>query len=371
LSVSQYLAQSQTTCAAPGIAGPQGASGTQGPAGATGATGSRGGTGPTGMGITGQRGATGPTGPSFNLAIDPIAIGIGAGTTNQSSGGIAIGTNAGNNGQLTNGIAIGYNAAKNNQGEVLGAIAIGPNSGYNNQQDYAIAIGENAGYQSQLSDSIALGKNAGYNSQGTNAIAIGKNAGYNNQHANSIILNAQDNAPQLNSQRSNSFYVAPINSNNAITLALGYDATNKEIVTSTGIGGGVPTWNYRVTNYTVPNDLAANLNWDSVITNTGNPGSTNYWISPYNCYIKLRYDIMAITEGGVDITFATEGDVPGVGDTTILKAVQGYYGTVVFEKIYQAAYNKHIGFQTNGDGSQSYSSVHISGSMTIEIISRY
>jgi len=36
----------------------------------------------------------------------------------------------------------------------------------------------------------------------------------------------------------NAFYVAPINSNNAITLALGYDATNKEIVTTTGIGGG-------------------------------------------------------------------------------------------------------------------------------------
>jgi hypothetical protein len=34
------------------------------------------------------------------------------------------------------------------------------------------------------------------------------------------------------------FYVAPVRANNAITLALGYDSTNKEIVTTTGVGGG-------------------------------------------------------------------------------------------------------------------------------------
>jgi len=76
LSVSQYLAQSRTVCAAPGVAGPQG---NIGPIGPTGATGTEGATGPTGMGITGAQGiqgVKGDPGPSFSLAIDPIPIGI-------------------------------------------------------------------------------------------------------------------------------------------------------------------------------------------------------------------------------------------------------------------------------------------------------
>jgi len=78
LSVSQYLAQSQTVCAAPGLVGPAGATGpgftgplgptgsigTTGP-GLTGPQGSTGSIGPTGPGLTGPTGPglTGPTGP--------------------------------------------------------------------------------------------------------------------------------------------------------------------------------------------------------------------------------------------------------------------------------------------------------------------
>jgi len=427
LSVSQYLAQSQTVCAAPGTTGPRG----PGYTGATGPTGNRGATGPTGQGITGERGpsglpggqgATGPTG-SASLSIDPIIIGIGAGPSpadlpgnpysiaigydaaniNQQSDAIAIGRVAGMIDQQGNAIAIGHYAGNSNQS--IDAIAIGNNAGYNTQGQEAIAIGKNSGSAGQLGRAIAIGSNTasifqdvgsiaiGYNTgrdQTTNCIAIGADAGGEDpegQGEASIVIGAQAQSSKSNTivlnatggvlapQNDHAFYVAPIRSNNAITLALGYDTVKKEIVTTTGVGGGVgggiPVWNYRITYFTVPNDLGATLNWDSVITNTGNPGYTTLWISPYNCYIKLRYDIRAVTEGGIDITFATQGNVPGVGDSTILKAVQGYYGTVVFEKIYQAAYNQQIGLQTNGDGSQGDSNVHISGSMTIEIISRY
>jgi hypothetical protein len=294
----------------------------------------------------------------LTLAIDPIAIGIGAGTTNQTSNSIAIGYNAGNSQQGSVGADTGY------------CIAIGPEAGKNGQFAFATAIGAQAGYINQGTDTVAIGDQAGYNSQASTSIAIGAQAGYSNQHGNTTILNASGN--QLNSQRSSAFYVAPINSNNAITLGLGYDTVNNEIVTTTGVGGGISMWNYRInTSYRVPNSTGATLNWNSVITNTGNPGYTSYWTSPYNCYIKLRYDIMALTTGGVDITFATAGTVPGVGDTTILKTAQEYYGIVVFEKIYQAASNQQIRLQTTGDGSPSSSDVYIYGSMTIEIISRY
>jgi hypothetical protein len=141
------------------------------------------------MGITGGRGATGPAGPSFSLAINPIAIGIGAGTTTQSTGGIAIGQSAGYIGQSTNGIAIGNQAAYTNQGGgSLPAIAIGTNAGKSSQGSYSVAIGENAGYNSQQPSAISIGPNAGYNTQDFSAIAIGSNAGYSAQNNFSIAI---------------------------------------------------------------------------------------------------------------------------------------------------------------------------------------
>ena len=350
LSVSQYLAQSQTVCAAPGIAGPQGNTGPQGP-GFTGPTGNRGATGPTGPGITGPRGATGATGASFSLAINPIAIGIGAGLSltpdtisigqnagnnNQQSQAIAIGTEAGSSNQQIRTVAIGEEAgfstqtdyavaigyqsgysnqqagavaigqeagkttqrnfavaigkqagqdsqqgsavaignAAGNSSQGVGSVAIGLNAGNNGQGEYSVAIGLNAGSSKQYQDSIAIGnqagvstqggligslrsnpsiamgKRAGNASQGGRAIAIGEGAGETNQGSesiaigyfagnigqppNSIVLNAAGGP--LNGSTGSAFYVNPVRTNNAITLALGYDTINSEIVTSTVIG---------------------------------------------------------------------------------------------------------------------------------------
>ena len=63
LSASQYLAQSRTACAAPGVTGVTGAQGDVGPQGERGFTGPQGDIGPTG--VTGPLGQTGSTGPGL------------------------------------------------------------------------------------------------------------------------------------------------------------------------------------------------------------------------------------------------------------------------------------------------------------------
>jgi hypothetical protein len=310
-SVSQWLAQSQTVCAAPGVPGPTGSGITgntgptgpsgAGPAGPTGA-GATGPTGPTGLqGGTGLQGITGPTGPGGppqGFSVDPIAIGIlagdlgqvaraiaigyEAGRYNQQTEAIAIGDNAGFTGQKTNAVAIGNSAGGYTQGD--GAVGIGTNAGYTGQKDYAIAIGYNTGNDTQgegsvaIGDSagntdqknyavaignhagqidqkiygvaighyagnntqgekaIAIGLGAGTGAQGDNAIAIGDGAGNTNQPANSIVLNAT--GLNLNGDTGNAFYVAPVRSDNAQTLALAYNPTTSEIVTSTSVAAG-------------------------------------------------------------------------------------------------------------------------------------
>ena len=228
LSVSQYLAQSQTVCAAPGVAGPTG-TGSTGP---TGVTGPVGGIGPTGPGVTGPRGPTGAAGPSFNLEIDPIPIGIDAGNTSQTSKSIAIGYNA------------GYTQQGNNAGGDTGyAIAIGAEAGRTSQNGHTIAIGDQAGYLNQGNGgdkgAIAIGHQAGYSNQGSHAIAIGNFAGYSNQHAGTIVLNASG-APYLNSQQASSFYVSPIRGVDYGGPSLGgsslnYNPSSAEITYSDGI----------------------------------------------------------------------------------------------------------------------------------------
>jgi hypothetical protein len=63
LSASQYLAQSRTACAAPGVTGVTGQQGDVGPPGERGFTGPQGDLGPTG--VTGPLGQTGSTGPGL------------------------------------------------------------------------------------------------------------------------------------------------------------------------------------------------------------------------------------------------------------------------------------------------------------------
>jgi hypothetical protein len=256
-------------CAAPGI---QGDIGPVGPIGPTGVTGAKGDIGPTGFGITGERGAAGVTGAPgapANLSIDPIAIGIGAGSLSQrpksiaigydagstyqtseaiaigfaagynqqKSTAIAIGSSSGYTNQSSKCIAVGYNAGSSSQGDddpnADAAVAIGSDSGATNQGSGGIAIGTQAGYINQFNQAIAIGSGAGRTRQGANCIAIGQSAGYTDQPEYSIVLNAGNSI--LNGQTGSAFYVAPVRANNTITLGLGYDATNKEIVTTTGI----------------------------------------------------------------------------------------------------------------------------------------
>ena len=240
-SASQWLSQTQTACAAPGLPGPTGPgiTGYTGPSGPTG----EGPTGPTGAGATGPTGPTGktgpkgdkgdqgdigPPGPPQNLSIDPIAIGI----------------NAGDVGQVSRAIAIGYNAGQYNQPS--DSLAIGSYAGFTGQKAYSVAVGNYAGNNTQGLQAVAIGSGAGQTTQGNYAVAIGNNAGNTNQPPNSIAINAL--AAVLNPGHSG-FFVNPVNPDNAQTLALAYNTSTKEIVTSTSVAAGTT-----LPNGTAPSD---------------------------------------------------------------------------------------------------------------------
>ena len=166
-----------------------------------------------------------------NVIGNSVAIGISSGENNQKNEAVAIGNAAGQSNQGANCVAIGYNAGNTGQGD--NAVSIGNFAGRINQQTEAVAIGNSAGQNFQGEQSIAIGELAGQTSQGIASIAIGLQAGKSNQHDNSIILNSQ--GAELNSTRSNAFYVAPLND----TLEAGatgvmiYNNDTKEITYST------------------------------------------------------------------------------------------------------------------------------------------
>lgn len=477
LSVSQYLAQSQTTCAAPGIAGPAGNTGATG-AGFTGPTGNRGGTGPTGMGITGLRGATGPTGPPVNLAINPIAIGIGAGLsltpdtisigqfagkinqqgnaiaigtdagsinqqiqtvaigteagnstqtdyavaigyqsgysnqqagavaigqeagkttqlnfsvaigkqagqTNQQSLAVAIGNGAGNTSQSGKSIAIGNNAGNSNQGELENpdadpAIAIGTSAGATNQGSGGIAIGTQAGNNTQYSQAIAIGSAAGKTRQGVGSIAIGQNAGYTDQPAYSIVLNATGNF--FNGSTGSAFYVNPVRSNNAITLALGYDTTNKEIVTTTA-PLNIPVWHYttsRLSGTPIPFQVLANstsdITWPSYFSNAPQGSNTNLnWISPANMWIKISLSVTANPTSLISISGSSVGSamIPPISNFIIYQGLGvGTANTVTLasEMVFQAPTGAGLYLSCTNNGSTT---IDIQGSLIVQVLSYY
>ncbi len=169
-----------------------------------------------------------------------LALGNGAGQTDQSSGAVAIGASAGNEtqgsgavalgqsaGQITQGsstVAIGYAAGQQQQGNE--SVAIGFYAGADGQRSDAIAMGKGAGQTNQFANAIAIGKNAGKSGQGVNAIAIGEGAGNYAQAANSIVLNASGTA--LNGSANSGLYVAPIRSASG-SSSLMYNATTNEI----------------------------------------------------------------------------------------------------------------------------------------------
>lgn len=266
----------------PGPTGPRGATGIQGP------------TGPQGAG------ATGPTGPQGipgtpNLTINPIIIGVGAGsgTPPAVAGSIAIGLNAGRTQQLTRGLALGNQAAFQNQG--TDAIAIGTSAGYSSQGGSSVAIGTNAGNSSQQPNSIAIGTGAGQNSQDTNAIAIGNNAAPTSQGVNSIAIgyNSSTRTSKVNAlaigfnavadqygiaigsgavanqpgsicinagttiplPANQGLYISPIRNDNTQTLGLAFNPATSEIVASTGVSYPEPALASRLQRFNIPQIL--------------------------------------------------------------------------------------------------------------------
>jgi hypothetical protein len=208
----------------PGITGPQGQTGPKGPTGEKGNTGSD--------GFIGNQGLPGSRGPQGFGPLEPIATYYSdylfwdnnlskwvVGSEN-----ITLGANSGLINQGLNSIAIGEDSGKFNQGGT--AIAIGNRAGFTGQGEYSIAIGYNSGggfnyNDAQLKNCIAIGAFAG-------ELGIG-NTGPTGQYENSIILNATGNP--LPSDVSNSFFVAPIRTDNANVNAqyLLYDICSNEI----------------------------------------------------------------------------------------------------------------------------------------------
>lgn len=115
-----------------------------------------------------------------------IAIGVFAGSTNQSNSGTAVGAGAGGSNQGSKSVAAGYSAASADQGDE--AVAIGDLAGNSAQGNQSVAIGKNAGAVNQNTQSVALGYAAGQNTQGSQAIAIGRNAGALNQSASTVAI---------------------------------------------------------------------------------------------------------------------------------------------------------------------------------------
>lgn len=140
-----------------------------------------------------------------------LAIGSGAGTSNQTTGAIAIGTQAGETNQSL-------------------AISIGLGTGQLGQSFMATAVGNGAAQVSQGTYAVAIGTNSGQLNQGSYAVAIGSNAGTTNQPANSIIINAGSSALEA---ASTGLFIDPIrNVTNGNLLT--YDTSTKEITYTNG-----------------------------------------------------------------------------------------------------------------------------------------
>jgi hypothetical protein len=108
-----------------------------------------------------------------------VAIGYGAGATNQGGTTVAVGSFAGQTTQGLSAVAVGFNAGQTTQG--IKSVAIGMTAGYSGQGNSAVAIGDSAGYTSQGLQAIAIGRFAGLTSQSTLTVAVGNQAGETSQ----------------------------------------------------------------------------------------------------------------------------------------------------------------------------------------------
>lgn len=149
---------------------------------------------------------------TLRTAETQIALGGGAGVTNQGLQTVAVGESAGSVDQGNR------------------TVSIGSQAGQYRQSTYSVAIGPSSGFYEQGDSAVAIGDNAGQSSQGDYAIAVGHYAGHNNQSANSIILNAS--GAILNGAAAG-FYVNPIRSTATATGPLMYNPTTKELFYNT------------------------------------------------------------------------------------------------------------------------------------------
>ena len=170
---------------------------------------------------------------STGLNPNSVAIGDGAGETNQADSSVAVGRSAGRYTQEEWATAVGPYAGVDTQGQ--DAVAIGAGAGYYHQGVGAVAIGGDAGgggagNNNQGQNAVAIGASAGGNNQGANAIAIGEGAGYNYQTTGSIAISAAGVLATGNA----GLYINPIrNDITSTNLALFYDFNTKEITYNT------------------------------------------------------------------------------------------------------------------------------------------
>jgi hypothetical protein len=109
-----------------------------------------------------------------------VAIGLGAGATGQAPSAVAIGANAGNQSQGSSAVSIGSQTpyTVTEIGDPGDRRTYVSNEGHVSQGDAAVAIGFDAGHSTQGQDAVAIGRKAGYQNQGQDAVAIGNLAGY-------------------------------------------------------------------------------------------------------------------------------------------------------------------------------------------------
>ncbi len=117
-------------------------------------------------------------------------------------------------------------------GQGTGAIAIGFGAGATGQGTFAVAAGPLAGFATQGTGAVALGYRAGYTGQGQYSVAIGPNAGSSNLPRNAVVINAA--STELNPAASG-LYISPINNQSTAMSLIGWDASTKQVQSSTGL----------------------------------------------------------------------------------------------------------------------------------------
>lgn len=213
-----------------------------------------------------------------------VAVGKAAGNSNQGQYSVAVGGSAGSVGQASTATAIGFAAGNSNQGG--SSVAIGVYAASSNQGGNCVAIGHASGQFTQGYGAVAIGHAAGMYSLGDYTIAIGHKAAESSSgHRGNIILNAQqDYYAALNPDKSNAFYVKPIQ--NAINdNKLLYNTTTGEITyqPDSGGGGGISVYGQATLTYSTTATKSG-----IYINNTDQHivGGTDYSILSYVTYLK-------------------------------------------------------------------------------------